>query len=287
MRFLGSVISNLYCLINELCLVSADVALSKPVDEADRLRQDAEFLAAEEAAKQKRRSQVLQRSLPRPASVNPLLAKANGYVLVASSSDEDTTISNAIGNELVTLIGYENYAHPMSTKSTGKKGSKRDTTRAMPVELEELDDEYLDAARNLVSEEMAVLTQAAKDSKVGIVSAAEYGKVWEEQAKQLVYVANPQGVGGSYRPASEVSKNELLTSLELQHSSLKAKIDKDAKKCAKLEQKIGVKCQGYINIADKTEAQLRHSLQEYDNRSIELGAYICMFTLYCYLCYDK
>jgi len=250
-----------------------DVVMDKPVDEADRLRQDAEILAAEEVAKQKRRSQVLQRSLPRPTSVNPLLAQENGSLMVACSQDEDALVSNEIGNELVTLVGYDNYAHPMSTKSSGKKGSKRDAVRAMPVELEDLDDEYLAAARELVRHETEEVTKGAKDSDAGILSADEYGRAWDEHIKQVVFVANPQNGGGSYQLASTVSKADLLTSLELQHQALKAKIDKDAKKCAKLEQKIGVKCQGYMNIADKAEAQLRHALQENDNRSIELACY--------------
>ena len=114
---------------------------------------------------------------------------------------------------------------------------------------------------------------AINHSETGILSVSEYAHAWEEQIKELVYVANPQGAGGSYRPAGKVSKAELLSSLEVQYQALKTKIDKDVKKCGKLEQKIGVKSQGYVNIAEKLESELRRSLQEVDNRTIELGKY--------------
>jgi hypothetical protein len=217
--------------------------------------------------------------LPRPTSVNPLLAQDNGSSITASASDENMAISNAIGNELVQLLGYENFAYPVVTKSSGKKGSKQSSSRPVAVELEDIDDEYLAAARESVAEEAAVVMQSLRDGggkdishcETGIISVAEYSRVWEEQAKQLVYVANPQGSGGSYRPTDQVSKAELLSSLEIQHQALKSKIDRDAKKCAKLEQKIGVKTQGYVNIADGLEAGLRQSFDELDSRTIELG----------------
>lgn len=257
-----------------------DVSMDKPVDEADRLRQDAAVLQAEESAKQQRRSQVLQRSLPRPAAVNPLLAQGNGSALLLSSEDENMIISSAIGNELVQLVGYENFVYPISTKSSGKR-NKHESSRAVAVELEDIDDEYLAAARELVQEETAAVLENIVErngaeishSETGVLSVAEYALAWEEQSKQLVYVANPQGTGGSYRPAGNVSKAELLSSLEIQYQALKTKLDKDGKKCAKLEQKIGVKSQGYLSIADKVAAGLRQSLQEVDNRTIELACY--------------
>jgi pre-mRNA-splicing factor CDC5/CEF1 len=169
--------------------------------------------------------------------------------------------------------------YPIATKSSGKKGSKHESSRPVAVDLEDIDDEYLAAARELVQAETTAVLESIKESKgaeishseTGILSVDEYGHAWEDQVKQLVYVANPQGAGGSYRPAGKVSKAELLSSLEIQYQALKTKIDKDAKKCAKLEQKIGVKSQGYMTIADKVAATLRHSLQEVDNRTIELG----------------
>lgn len=243
------------------------------------MRQDAAVLLAEEEAQQKRRSQVLQRSLPRPSSVNPLLGQGNGFALLVSPEEEDRIVSGAIGSELVQLVGHDNYVYPVSAKSSGKKSK-----RATAVELEELEDEYLAAARELVSGETASVLQSARESSAGIVTAEEYGAVWEEQVKQLVYVASPHGSGGCYRPASSVSKAELLSSLEIQYQTLKARMDKDGKKCAKLEQKIAVKCQGYMTIAERAEAQLRHSLQEFDNRTIELGACCVLFVLCSVLC---
>jgi pre-mRNA-splicing factor CDC5/CEF1 len=264
-------------------LTAPDIAPTKPEDEADRLRQDAAVLQAEEEAQQRRRSQVLQRGLPRPGTVNPLLARGNGSALLATTSAQDeavdTLVSSAIGNELVQLVGYENFVYPISTRSSGKKGSRQGASRPVPVELEEIDDEYLAAAREMVAEETTAVLEAMREQKgaeisgseTGVLSVSEYAHAWEEQAKNLVYVANRDGAGGSYRPAGQVSKAELLSSLEIQYQALKTKIDKDAKKCAKLEQKIGVKSQGYVNIADKMEAGLRRALQEFDNRTIELG----------------
>ena len=245
--------------------------MGKPRDEADRLREDSERLQAEEVAKQKRRSLVLQRGLPRPTSVNPALSQENGPAILPLSQDENAIVSTVIGSELIQLIAHDNYMHPVATKS--KKGSKRAPSHQIPAELENIDDEYLSAARKLVDEETLSLMEDAKSKFGSVITSDEYGNAWDQQVKQLVFV--PSNQGGCYRRVEDVSKSELLSSLEQQYQALKAKIDKDGKKCTKLEQKIGIKTQGYMNIAEKAESTLHHSLQELDNRTIELGTLDC------------
>lgn len=240
---------------------SEEVTTNRVEDEAERLQREADLLQAEEDARLRRRSQVLQRDLPRPTTVVRSLANGNGPMLQTEFDENySDAISSAIGAEMLQLIGHENYMYPIP--------SKKKTSRAAEVDLEIIEEKYLGEARRLVKEETSALLHNVSDP----LSADKYSQLWEDFAGKTVFVANPKG-GGEYRPAEQLSKTDLLKTLEIQFQSLKSRIDKDAKKCAKLEQKIGIKSQGYVNISEKVEAALRWNLQEFDNRCIEYDCY--------------
>ena len=99
-------------------------------DAAERDRRNEALRQANERAEFKRRTQVMQKSLPRPAVVD-------FDSLSQNASRESDPIQKAIGNEMALLIANDARKYPTP-------GSK---VRGVSRPLEVLDDELLDKAR--------------------------------------------------------------------------------------------------------------------------------------------
>jgi pre-mRNA-splicing factor CDC5/CEF1 len=194
-----------------------------------RLKQAREL---EEQRELMRRSQVVQRQLPRPSSVNYNLAKSL-YEEGLSTPSEMMNASSLVGQEMVQLLAYDDYKYV--------NPSEKRRTRPQPVELDEIEDHYLHLAKKAIVAELASAPPPPFDS-------SEFGAKAEEISRQALFVPSASG-GGKYVNASEASKQDvspfpspslpaslpaslwthrtqLLTALTNQHAALKVKIQK-------------------------------------------------------------
>jgi pre-mRNA-splicing factor CDC5/CEF1 len=163
----------------------------QPEDSAEiqlRLKQAREL---EEQRELKRRSQVVQRQLPRPGSVNYNLAKSS---YEEGSPSELLDASSLVGQEMVQLLAHDDFKH-------ANPAEKR-RTRPQAVELEEIEDHYLLLAKKaIVAEELA-------SNPPPPFNLSEFGAKAEEVSRLTLFVPSASG-GGTFVSAAEASKQDV------------------------------------------------------------------------------
>jgi pre-mRNA-splicing factor CDC5/CEF1 len=147
---------------------------AKPVDATEIALRQESLRREEEQAEQRRRSAVLRRNLPRPVSVKPDLAKS-----VYPHSNSLNGPSGMINQELVRLVQHDNYTFP--NDAAAKKG-----VRPVPVELDIIDDSYIQLAREMVQREYNSLL-----SERGPIDFAAFVTEWDDLHKvKIIYFHN-------------------------------------------------------------------------------------------------
>jgi pre-mRNA-splicing factor CDC5/CEF1 len=236
-----------------------EIAIPKGVDEmevegammvedaaevAEARREERERLESEEL---ERRSTVLKRNLPRPSDITAEASR----IISQSSLDSKATpelelASSMINKEMVRILKHDDYKYPNKFKD-----KKRSSARPTAVQLEIIDDQDMEAARELIIREaeasIVIDVQAIEEEGEDKIEirykrlAQEYSLIWEENQKNKMFLPS-RGERGSYGVSE--NKIELLTALATQFAALKARIDKDSKSAQKLESHLQVTTQG-------------------------------------------
>lgn len=202
-------------IIPELPQDSVDVSVDYDIEEdaaEARKRRAAEADACRQRAL-KKRSQVFQRRLPRPLSV--LLDDVLGQVLPEEQLkglSVDEMAEQLIKREFVALI-------------RGEDGVED------PIEIEDdtsFSIEELERASQLLSKELDAMTSNLA------VPFEEYEAVHEKLMEGFTYVVSK---GGYVRDASH---DEKLASMKADFDSVRKEMSKEAKRAAKLENKVGL-----------------------------------------------
>ncbi|KAA8913278.1 pre-mRNA splicing factor component-domain-containing protein [Sphaerosporella brunnea] len=175
-------------------------------DRRIRLKQEAEA-----AAELKRRTQVLQRDLPRPSVVD--------IDALLKSAAAETNIDRLVAQEMAALVGNDAYKYPV-------KGGKVVGT-AQP--LERIDDELIERAR------METLLELPADAAKA--AGAQFESAWLKVH------------GGKVLPGLEAyGEDEVEEQILIQmHDAVQDKLTKDATQGNKLEKKLSLLLGGYIN----------------------------------------
>lgn len=176
-----------------------------------------------ERARLLRRSQAVQRDLPRPTAFHT----ANADMVESGATESSLAEADRlIQEELARLISHDAVAYPPA-------GSKVAGGRQNALALENLSDEYLALARNEVNQELSA--PEFKEKYEAFV--AEFDEVWEhiqEEMKELQQIGlaaqfsvshnNFYYISIFYPPRSYVGISDLsLTMLFILHSSISAR----------------------------------------------------------------
>jgi pre-mRNA-splicing factor CDC5/CEF1 len=130
----------------------------KPVDAAEAEYQRRQ--AQEEATRRElaRRSSVVKRGLPRPATLTPAAAKALAEPCLSAARDgctpEVALASAMVGKEMVRLIRNDEHKYPVPDPSLGADPRRRGPP---PAELDVVDEDEMEAARELVEHEASAM----------------------------------------------------------------------------------------------------------------------------------
>ena len=233
-----------------------EVEKNRVEDAAELAERQSRLRQEEEEAELARRSSVIRRSLPRPYSVNKAALQKPTF----SPSNSLGEASAMINEEMVQLLAHDEYKFPIV-----RKGSKLPHSRPAPVEIERIEDDELQIARELISEEMEKIK---KDR--GEIDQESFAHRWEEIKKSEMFIPT-RGPDGSF--AVPANKEETLAALKAQFDVLRSKLNKDASKANKLEQKIKLTQQGYLNRSEKIWQQLISSFNLLDNAIIEKNSF--------------
>ncbi|KAL8730702.1 MAG: hypothetical protein Q9166_003894 [cf. Caloplaca sp. 2 TL-2023] len=216
------------------------VELSEEEDAAERDRRNQALREAAERAEFKRRTQVLQRNLPRPSNVDI-------DALLKTASNVTDPIENAIARETALLVANDARKYP-APGSNVIGSSKR---------LDSFDDDALDRARVEIALEMPSDGREERDE--------EFVKLWSKIHE------SPSGLPGlnSYGD-DEVDEHQVMTEA---FDKIQSSIMADAEKGNKLEKKLGLHNGGYQQRAKMLRQKIVEASEALEKEKISLDTF--------------
>ncbi|KAL4447677.1 hypothetical protein ABPG75_004896 [Micractinium tetrahymenae] len=235
-------------------------------DAADR---EARRKAAAEAARQaelRKRSNVLQRGLPRPASLDLLPQPRPDAQLERLSARE--LAEELLHRELAALVSYEAAKYPLHEKKEkkGKGGGSGAANGAAVPPIDEFDLEELAVASQLLRSEAEFVRKAMSHGDLG---PADYAAAWEAVARDIIYIPAQQ----RYTRAASATAQDRVASLQLEFEAVRKEMEKEAKRAGKLEQRVGVVTGGLAGRQDKLRGEAEEAWQALRAAATELECF--------------
>ncbi|XP_077229720.1 cell division cycle 5 [Tasmannia lanceolata] len=282
-RNLRSGLTNLPQPKNEYQIVMQPIPQESEEPE-EKIEEDMSDRAAREKAEEdarleallRKRSKVLQRELPRPPAASLELLR---HSLMRADEDKSsfappTLIEQAdemIKKELLALLEHDNSKYPLDEKSDKekKKGTKR-TPNGKPAasipEIEDFEEDVLKEADSLIMEEVQFLRVAMGHEDE---SLDEFIKARDACQEDLMYFPNRS----AYALASVANNSDKLLALQNDFENVKMRMDDEAKKAQRLEQKIKRLTHGYQMRAGKLGSQIEATFKQMDTAGTEVECF--------------
>ena len=210
-------------------------------DEADVRAREAAALAEYEAIQRRKRSQAVQRDLPRPTELTPVAPLA------------EDSISKLVNEE----------AHALLENDIAKYGKK---SKSAPA-LEDFDESLLVAARRLVDTEADEMLREQNVSREDFAEAFSAALVAER--KKLIFVPSLN----AQISVDEASKEQQLEAAKATFELVRGEMEKDAKRAAKLEQKCILLTAGLQKRNGELCNKLKKTVEEVKALSTEAASY--------------
>ncbi|XP_013401217.1 cell division cycle 5-like protein [Lingula anatina] len=221
-----------------------------------------------------KRSQAVQRELPRPADVN-----ANIMRPPPGPSDPPLTelqkAEELIKKEMLTMLHHDAVYSPTDTQLGIIPGSKKAVPSQKTVVNQaqhlayleqnpytEVDDHDLEQARELLRREMEVVKRGMGH---GDLSLEAYTQVWEECYSQVLYLPSQN----RYTRANLASKKDRIESQEKRLEVNRGHMTREAKHAAKIEKKLKILLGGYQSRAQALMKQLHDLTEQVEQTFIE------------------
>ncbi|XP_062201914.1 cell division cycle 5-like protein [Phragmites australis] len=245
-------------------------------DMSDRLaRERAEEQVRQEALLRKR-SKVLQRSLPRPPALSVDILRQSlirsGESRSRSTFVPPTSLEQAdelINEELLRLLEHDNAKYPLDekTQKEKKKGSKRKQNgEALVPEIEDFDEDELKEANSMVEQEIQYIRVAMGHENE---SFEDFVKAHDACQEDLMFFPT----NNSYGLASVAGNVDKISALQNEFEVVKKRMDDEAKKASRLEQKIKLLTQGHQARAGKLWSQVQDTFKQMDTAATELECF--------------
>lgn len=237
----------------------------------DQADVDARALAAIQAQREKelkRRSQVIQRSLPRPSDINIVLRPPNTDPPLTELQKAEELIKQ----EMITMLHYDAVQNPLPVDS--QVGKKQGNVLTQAQHLAYLDQRPYEnftpldvtKAKEFLAKEMDIVKQGMGH---GDLSLESFTQVWEECLSQVLFLANQN----RYTRANLASKKDRLESLEKRLEQNRNHMTREAKRAAKMERKIKIITGGYQTRAQGLVKQLQDLYDQIEQAHMELSTF--------------
>lgn len=208
-------------------------------DQADA---DARLIADEKAnlaAELARRSQVIQKDLPRPFEINTTILRPPADMIGLS---ELQRAEELIKQEMITMLHYDAMLNPVVLPQNApmKKPSSLQQLQAYldQNQYDEFEEDDLEKAKELLKNEMQVVKNGMAH---GDLSLENYSQVWQECLSQVLYLPSQN----RYTRANLASKKDRFESAERKLEQNRKHMAKEAKRCGKIEKKLKILTGGY------------------------------------------
>lgn len=213
-----------------------DTSNGLPEDAGERDRREQKIREAQELLEKKRRTQVMQRSLPRPVSVD-------FATLQRVAEETEDPAEKAIAQEAALLMLHDSLRYPLiPARPTGK-----------PPSLEQIDDDALAVARR------QILVEAKSKLAPEEVEAA-----WAKSNNNSLLL----GLG-----CYDDDEEEELNAMKAAFEDVQDKMIASAEKGATLEKKLNLHLGGYRQRADMLRKKIGESTAELETATNALNAF--------------
>ena len=237
----------------------------KMVSEEDAAERDARIRRRkeeEERAALARRSQVVQRGLPRPPNVD-LERLLEDLSLVPAAETEQQAVQRLVDLELARLMQHDALAHPLP--GTAHPGGT-------PSNYEPPPDDYVAVAKVAIHRELAgalgfpeapeaQVRDAVRALSVGDDAAVDEQASWVHLRAMLL----PDTGSGAWVPLERLDAEARAAGYKAVLDECRTSVGREAARAAKVEKKLGVVLGGYATRADELGKRLRSagaSIQE-------------------------
>ncbi|KAJ2703049.1 Pre-mRNA-splicing factor cef1 [Coemansia sp. IMI 203386] len=218
-------------------------------DQADVERQ-MELLRLQEVERSlHRRTQCVQRGLPRPDVLSA------SVVAVA----DDPAVGRIISNEMRRLILHDSQQYPVAGKPILRAPSDMHIE-----EPEEISDEQLAQARALV---------AAEISDAGIEYAEIEEDAWRKAENAEIWI----GQESRYVRADEVTGEQLVGKYKTELGARRELMTQEAAKAAKIEKKLAVTLGGYQARSKMFNDKISAAYKEYEQTDLDTRAFAALY----------
>lgn len=211
------------------------------------------------------RSQVMQRSLPRPQDVNMSVLRP------PSESHSLTDLQKAeelIKKEMVIMLHYDNYKNPLvplqSKRPTVSQAQQLAYLEQNPYE--NISKEELELSRMMLAREMDIVKHGMNH---GDLSIDAYTQVWEECLSQVLFLPNQN----RYTRANLASKKDRLESAEKRLEQNRSHMSREAKRAAKMEKKLKILTGGYQSKAQALIKQIQDISEQIEQANMEYNTF--------------
>ena len=197
----------------------------------------------------KRKSLAIQRNLPRPSDMNHNILRP---VDMMQPLNEYQQAEELIKEEMLCMLHHDVITDPTLNQCGIPAGFKKPATMTnlKPLFLEKhknylrekgyerFSPEELDEAKSLLEKEIPVVKRAMGH---GELTSDAFAQVWEECYSQVLYIPN----SNRFTRASVTSRKDKIESYEKKLEVNRFHMSKEAKKAAKIEQKLRITLGGY------------------------------------------
>lgn len=220
---------------------------------------------ARKAAELARRSQVIQNDLPRPLDINKTILRPSSDMVGLTDLQQAEEL---IKQEMIAMLHYDAMMNPTvsGVAQQDKKRLQQAQDYIKQSTYDQLDDEDLEAAKELLKEEMQVVKNGMAH---GDLSLENYSQVWEECLSQVLYLPNQS----RYTRANLASKKDRFESAERKLEQNRALMAKDARRCGKIEKKLKILTGGYQARAQAITQQLHDTFEQIEQTATSLESF--------------
>ena len=233
------------------------------------------LLRKQEQEELAKRSSVLKRALPRPNHIPSTLADAS--LSTDQYPSELVEASKMINEEMYVLMKHDEFKYPVA-KSSKIIPQKNKQSIINPIELVEISPDYLKDAQSLILEESSKLLNI-DEGGMGDELLDIFNRKWMELHKDLLFIPSKDisdsSGGGAYRLPK--NKSETLNALMNQFAALKARYDKDARRANKIETKLQIITQGYVNRGNVLHDAMMNAYESYVRSTIENACFLSLY----------
>lgn len=203
---------------------------------------DARIIADEEAANAAelaRRSQAIQRKLPRPLEINTAILRPSTEMTGLTDLQKAEEL---IKQEMVTMLHFDAAKDPV-VPPAGVTVKKLPSLQQLQAYLdqhpyEDMDEDDLKESTDVIRDEMQTVKNAMGH---GELTVENYSQVWEECLSQVLYLPSQN----RYTRANLAHRKDRIESLEKQLEQNRLHMSKEAKRCSKIEKKVKILTGGY------------------------------------------